>query len=137
MRLSKNIILEILDILFNIFEHKCIVTGSCSDMFNINFEDIKDIDIVIDEDSFNKFRYKINNNILFTLLGILNGINGKNGTRLYRYLYMDYQVDITIILSGSELDYEIKIKKAHDRLETYENLFGLQMRDKTDSRNDT
>jgi hypothetical protein len=182
MKLSRDIILQILDTLFNIFEYKCIVTGSCSDMFNINFEDIKDIDIVIDEDSFNKFKSKIDNNRLFTLLTVLNGINGKNGTKLYRYLYIYYQIDITIILSGSEFDnlrkyelentkqininektyiihsletrlkhlinttneyvrsrpdYETKIKKAHDRLEIYENLFRLQMRDKTDSRNDT
>lgn len=89
--IEKNIITNIL-VEISELSNDFILTGSCSDMFNIGYVDIEDIDLIINENSFNKI-----NKLLIKKFNLNYSLrHKKDGHLLNRYVYNTIQVDILI-----------------------------------------
>ena len=89
--ISKNII-NLLPEICLLFENKCIITGSCADFFHINYTDIEDIDLYIDEKDFNQSM--IHNNGKLTLSRKLKCKT--DGHLLYRLYYESIKIDLLV-----------------------------------------
>lgn len=75
-----------------------IVTGSCSDIYNIGYMDIDDIDLIFEKNSFN-----LCNSLIEKFNPICSLTHKKDGHLLNRYLYKNIQIDI-LVKSFTQID---------------------------------
>lgn len=90
MILDRNQICSILTELYPIY-NDLIITGSCSDMFNIGYTDIEDIDLIVDKKSF-EYNQNINDKakLVYSLTSKIDG------HILNRYIYQGVVLDLLI-----------------------------------------
>jgi hypothetical protein len=109
MILSKEEIYNIVEYVSFIFNYKCILTGSCADFFNINYEFVQDFDFIIEHDMYWSVRNKAKINKddpLNTLTRTASFKNINDGHLLHRYIYNTYQIDF-MIKSQNMIDTDI------------------------------
>jgi hypothetical protein len=83
-------IINILTELSELYDY-WILTGSCSDMFNIGYNDIEDIDIIVEANNFYAIDLpKEKFNLIYSLK------HKKDSHLLNRYLYNSIQIDILV-----------------------------------------
>jgi len=111
MSVSVDIIKKILLEIGKPYNYQMIITGSCADMFNIGYDNIDDIDIIIDETIFNTNKDSMLN--YEHIISLKSKIDGHILDR-YEYKYIDEKNSILKI----RIDFLVKNKDIIEK-ETY------------------
>jgi len=100
MIIDQNNIIYLIKYISQLFDNKCILTGSAADFLHLNYQYVQDIDFVVEHNLYYDIRKlsSINKNHPFNLLTRIGSLkNTKDHHLLHTYLYDNiYQIDLLI-----------------------------------------